>query len=248
MARNMGTAIGAIAHLPLYSTCPAGMNLCQSPIFSKALRCAERKAKEENARTPIAATAEDVDKALPLAPNDAARAMLIIAWQTTMRLGDVAQLTRDDILLSPMTAPATARSGISMRVIFRNSKTGPVIGKHTVHAFLPARWTSIVTEYIGKYTGDQALFPMTTPKLSTIKAAVNALKSVPDRNYLEARSLRRGALQTLAVMGATHEQLCHFSGHKNIASLLRYLNWGSIVGKRETELLQLNALLAPTVE
>ena len=63
---------------------------------------------------------------------------------------------------------------------------------------------------------------------------------------LEARSLRRGSLQTLATKGATHEQLMHFSGHKTLASLLRYLNWGSIVGKRESELQELGTLLAPT--
>ncbi len=48
--------------------------------------------------------------------------------------------------------------------------------------------------------------------------------------------MQEGKVQTLATKGATHEQRMHFSGHKTLASLLRYLNWGSIVGKRESEL------------
>ena len=39
-ARNMGTAIGAMAHLPLYSDAAVAMNLMFSPVWRQAVRAA----------------------------------------------------------------------------------------------------------------------------------------------------------------------------------------------------------------
>ena len=60
-----------------------------------------------------------------------------------------------------------------------------------------------------------------------------------------SRSKRRGALQALAEAGATHDELMAFSGHKQVVTLLRYLNWGGIVGEKEARAAALGAHLAP---
>ena len=44
---------------------------------------------------------------------------------------------------------------------------------------------------------------------------------------LEAKSIRRGALQTLAQAGIPITTLMLFSGHAREQTLLRYLNWGT---------------------
>ncbi len=240
MARNMGTAIGAFAHLPLYSDSATGMNLMFSPVWRKAVQAAERLSREERPRTPKAASPAQVEQAVARSSSPAVKALLIMAWQSTMRLGDVAQLRRADVKLAPMRDA----QGLSMAITFYKSKTGHQRDPHTVHAFLPRMWTPHVVDYINNFAADSALFPASGPGGSLIAAATAALKVVDPT--LEARSLRRGSLQTLATKGATHEQLMHFSGHKTLASLLRYLNWGSIVGKRESELQELGTLLAPT--
>jgi hypothetical protein len=43
---------------------------------------------------------------------------------------------------------------------------------------------------------------------------------------LEQRSLRRGALQTMADKGVSEEVMLQFSGHTTVAMLRRYLDWG----------------------
>lgn len=44
---------------------------------------------------------------------------------------------------------------------------------------------------------------------------------------LELRSIRRGALQTMALAGATDQTLLEFSQHRDPQMLHRYLDWGS---------------------
>lgn len=48
---------------------------------------------------------------------------------------------------------------------------------------------------------------------------------------LEQRSLRRGAIQTLAASGLSDEELLKYSGHTNVQMLRRYLNFGKLTGE-----------------
>ena len=43
-ARNMGTAIGALAHLPMYSDAPEHMAIMTHPVWREALKAVEREA------------------------------------------------------------------------------------------------------------------------------------------------------------------------------------------------------------
>jgi hypothetical protein len=159
-----------------------------------------------------------------------------------MRLGDVAQLRRSDIKFS--VAPAgTPIEGLNMAVTFFKSKTARHIGPHTVHTFIPRVWTPCIVDFLNTLEPDQPIFPMASPRESHIAAATASLKVVDQR--LEARSLRRGSLQTMASAGTSFELMLSYSGHKTKDSLLRYLNWGSIVGAHETRLATAGVLLAP---
>lgn len=47
---------------------------------------------------------------------------------------------------------------------------------------------------------------------------------------LEARSIRRGSIQSLAESGTPENVLLMFSGHKDLPMLYRYLDWGMMRG------------------
>jgi hypothetical protein len=51
---------------------------------------------------------------------------------------------------------------------------------------------------------------------------------------LNLRAMRRGALQTMALGGTPAEVLMSYSGHTNVATLKRYLDWGRLLGTAAT--------------
>jgi len=53
---------------------------------------------------------------------------------------------------------------------------------------------------------------------------------------LEARSVRRGALQGMATAGVKEEVLIMFSGHATMGMLHRYLQWGAIGGAKKASM------------
>ena len=202
-----------------------------NPTWRQAVKAAERLSHEASPRTPVAANATQLHKAIASSGDSTTKAMLILAWTTSGRLGDVAQLAASDV--------AIADDG-KMRVLFRKSKTARAKGgAHTVHTTLPKAWSKQLRAFLAGKTGD--LFPKTS---ATVPKATEALKEVDPT--LEARSLRRGSLQTLAQAGATHEELMTFSGHKNVNTLLRYLGWGWTIGPKEAGAAAKAAALAPT--
>jgi len=217
--RNMGSMVGVMALLPLYTTEAHGVNLMQAPVWRQAMAAAARLSAEETPRTPLAATSQQVHQAISRAADPATKAMLALAWATTMRLGDVAQLQKQDVALE---------ADNTLRVRFRKSKTARAVGgAHTVHTKLPKQWRRIVSSLLLNTATDAPLFPKDSATIPTATAALKVIDAT-----LEARSLRRGALQTLAESGTPHEDLMAFSGHKNVATLLRYLGWGWTTGPR----------------
>jgi hypothetical protein len=78
---------------------------------------------------------------------------------------------------------------------------------------------------------NQFLFPPAAVHQPLMLAAIR--EAAP---YDSLRSMRRGALQTLATTPLQDqtlpsiETLLHFSGHTNARTLKRYLNWGKLFG------------------
>ena len=61
----------------------------------------------------------------------------------------------------------------------------------------------------------------------------------------EQRSIRRGALQTMASHGTDEETLMRFSGHTQVGTLRRYLNWNTINSKVQADMEKAAASLLP---
>jgi integrase len=175
------------------------------------MRAAQIRARQELPRQPQAAqwsqvlAAVNAEASLPLA------VAIIISWVTAARCGCVLQLHRSDV---------TLHEDRSLSVRFRKGKGARIRGPYTVHtAPLPERLHARVTTWLNQR--HNTLFPMI--KGEAIK---NCLRKVDKK--LEQRSLRRGALQTLSTLpAATDALLMEFSGHTQVRTLRRYLNWGA---------------------
>src|SRR3990167_7319462 len=75
------------------------------------------------------------------------------------------------------------------------------------------------------------MFPAPTRRARTnlMLSVKDTLRAATGNLQLENRSLRRGALQCLARAGAPLATMLNFSGHSNVNSLKRYLNFGRIM-------------------
>ena len=212
---------GAMSALPLYTNSPHPIHLARSPTWRSALSSLSKGTKEFAAREPVAASAEELFSVLPKA-NATTASALALTWVTAARLGCVLQLNAGDITLTPGLSPTD-----SWRLVanFRRGKGVLFRGPYSVHTLMPPEQAKILRNLQAPLRSDARLFPTPT---QTHKAALTALRA---RNpLLEVRSLRRGALQCLALT-TPEELLLNFSGHTNVRTLRRYLGWGRVVGR-----------------
>jgi integrase len=163
-----------------------------------------------------------VVKAIEQEPVLQTQVAMILSWFTAARCGCVLQLHAVDVELTD--------TGLSVR--FRRGKSVRVRGPYTVHTpRLPEQLANKIRSWLEERAG-RSLFPST--KGVGIKLALR--RAHPE---LEQRSLRRGALQTLACApGMTDALLMEFSGHTQVTTLRRYLNWGKVATHLRTEMVK----------
>ena len=237
-ARYMGSIVGAFHALPMYSNSPYPLQLLHTSEWKLAIRMAEREANADPAKIPAAATSEDVREALALTPDPHQQALLILAWITSARFGDVAQLHGRDAVLGPPTT-VNGRSGYELSVTFRRHKTSARVQPYTVHTFLPSEW--LLPLQAAWVVDNEPVFPR-RPGRPITELTAQTLKRV--HRSLEARSIRRGSLQAMAVSGMSHDMIRTFSGHRSNEMLLRYLGWGAVVGAAELQAMRSAAAIS----
>ena len=212
---KMATTHGALRILPVYARGAGAMMLKESVLWMQAMKGAARAAKEHRVNQPLAATWDEVKKAIQLEGNKKVRMALLLTWLTCGRGGDV-------LLLQPRDVETR---GDRLDVAFCKGKTVKTRGSYVVFTQAPpeefaAEWE----EHCKEAQGGKYLFHGV--KGAQIK---DALRRVNKK--LEQRSLRRGAIQTLAASGIADEKLLHYSGHTNVTMLRRYLNFGKVSGE-----------------
>ena len=121
-ARRFGILTGAFAHLPLYFHDVPSIPLFDSIAWKSAARKADQATKEEECRQPIAATLTEVREALRLETQRPIRALIMLSWLTSARVGCSIQLQRRDIALN----------GSALKITFRRGKGVKVRGPYTV--------------------------------------------------------------------------------------------------------------------
>lgn len=217
---------GACKILPLYFKNTASLHLKEFPVWRMSLLTFGHRSKQELPNQPQAATWEQVRSAVETCKNDAQAMALLIGWLTAARLGCVRQLSKADVKWSAQHT----------LVRFSKGKGARIRGPYTVHAQpIPRefrdRWKSYVEER------QSALFP----RHVTGQSLKDALRRV-DPN-LEQRSIRRGALQAMAVCDVDEETLMRYSGHTQVSTLRRYLNWNALNSKVQKEMTKAGAPL-----
>ena len=145
---------------------------------------------------------------------DAVATIVELAWLLAGRVGDITQLSPKNV----------EWDGDLMVVLFERGKTARR-GKYSIATERPSLRAQ---EYIlqRQTEGHLWLFPH-TPSF-TVK---NYLRSHVKVQGIECRSMRRGRLQLLSSKGFKDSELLHISRHQTIASLRRYLNFGTRSGE-----------------
>lgn len=218
-SRNMGCAIGACRIANIYFPSVQNMDLMKDVEFALSRKFIARMAVEEEVDFPTAAVLTDLETAIKNLASDRlyeAAVFLALAWICASRLGCVAQLLVRNI----KTLPSSETS--PMAIQFTQGKTVRIVGQpYTIHP-ATGRFYKLVAPFLARATTrpkDERIFSSGTQAIATA-----ALKAV--QPTLEARSVRRGALQAMADAGVSDSVLLSFSRHTNLEMLHRYLAWG----------------------
>jgi integrase len=209
VSTNLGNMLGAWRRAQLYVAELVSVNLIEDQLFKAALDNAKQQAKTSVVNSPHPLTAKQFHKVVDYllkTGKTAAAIAAILTWCTAARIGDVLTLEANNVIIN--------KSHTS--VGFYLAKTCRSRGPYHVHTSL-GRYERIVRNYVMDHKDK-----MWTE--STHSEVVEGLKAV--HWLLEARSMRRGALITMAQNGVDDETLMEFSGHQTKKMLHRYLTWG----------------------
>jgi hypothetical protein len=138
--------------------------------------------------------------------------LLLVGWSHAARVGNVATLMKKNFEDADLES-----------ITWSKAKTTARIGKYTT-ASSYGNYTQFLQDHMKDKKPTELL--CSTYDLDKLRTALK----VEDNSH-DLRSLRRGALQTLAKSGTDVPTLLHFSGHTSEKSLMRYLGWGAKFSK-----------------
>ena len=225
--RAMAEVAGALRNLPV-SQGIGSVTLSDSAEWLAAIRGVAGQAKSERPRVPKAATAAQILAAIRAETRRPVRLLLALTWLCCGRTGDCRLLSAYDLALN----------GDTLTVTFRHGKTISRRGAFSLHTVFPAGWLG----ELGISPGDVSWASQL--HLASVNDVLAALRRIaPD---LENRSIRRGALQSLAQADTSEDLLLLFSGHTSVTTLRRYLAWGAIGSAKKTAMTAAALSLAPS--
>jgi hypothetical protein len=215
------TVGGACLNLPAYLPHARAWRLQDEPIWRLACRRIGISAASEIPTQSHELTPAQVLTACKASPKHLAAAMAI-TWITCGRTGSTLQLKGEDITMEDSGAVAvTWRRGKTVRM-----RQTP----HTVHTEA-GMFKEFISDLVRHTKPAEFLFPAPTRRArmnmqTDIKDALRISSKNPNTDN---RSLRRGALITLAKAGAPASTLMHYSGHSTEATLRIYLGFGKFL-------------------
>ena len=219
LAKEMATAQGALANLPVYRRdCPP-LLLKTSAEWRMGLKGAGIGAKQQIPNQRKVVTWTKMKEAIKKEPILALRVALEMMWVTAGRAQDITRIIATEVCATK-----------------EGSKVKFIIGK--VASFQPytvatAAMGKEARMYIKKRQEEVQkekrswMFPGVT--VDKLRESMQRI----DKKY-GTRSVRRGALQALSATGMTDVQLMHYSQHKCIETLRRYLDFGWESGEGKT--------------
>lgn len=181
-----------------------GVELKEKSLIKDIRRALRRMGASKPKRQAPPATLAEVHKAIRDAPTAGLKLIILLSWRAGARVGDVARLRRQDLVL----VPGGAKLG------FWDAKNDPFhLGCHT-GVTLSQDESQLLETFWGR---TEEIHP-----LARYACQVDGhLKTV--NPILSRHSLRRGALTALLRSGVDLDSIRGFSKHSSISALLRYL-------------------------
>ena len=143
-------------------------------------------------------------------------AVLALTWVTCARTGSIVQLRKEDVAVEGNTISVTFRrgKGVRMRQV-----------AHSVHSDM-GEFSQFITPALQEGAG--FLFPAKSraERAAILASILDLLRQETGRVEVKNYSIRRGALQALALAGMPMSKLLHYSGHATEAMLRTYLGFG----------------------
>ena len=231
---------GVFSNLPLYSNFPTPVLLSQSPVWKQAMAKWRQMSQQSQPHHQAAVTVDDLALAVSSTVDTRIKACLVLQWYLAARVGDILNLRFENI--------KGDRSSLFLQVTIDHGKVMMKRQPYTVNTYLPLEHYNIVADHINSLQDlrpDSRLFP--THSLSYIQhqQLMRQALRIADPS-LNTRAIRRGALQAMAQKGIPPETLMTYSGHTNINTLKRYLDWGRHLGQEITNAKEASTLLAPS--
>ena len=215
VAKSFSEVAAALRSLSLYSNLTVSIDLRQETVFDDAMRQAQRLAQRIPARRINPMSAESFSTLLRRTTEPVLRAFLVLAWFGAARLGDLRQVSAHQIEFLDNNRVAI-RYTRGKGALFR----GPYTSTFAVAEEPLWRWlrTFVIANTPAESSSEMSrhLFNERTQQ-----SLARDLKSIG----LEARSVRKGRLLSLANAGLSDEQLMDISGHLRVATLHRYLDF-----------------------
>ena len=155
----LGSALGAMAHLSMYTTSPSDLPLASTAAWRDALKAARIASHEWQTKPAPDASPADVADVVRTAESQQVAAQIALAWLTAARVGCILQLKRRDVTLGAVQDSGSA----PLTVQFRRGKGVRFRGPYTVHTSCPAEWNTLLVEALRGAQPDQFLWPCETP-------------------------------------------------------------------------------------
>ena len=208
-------------------TCPA--------TDSRVTKILKARAMAYPVQFPKAITRAQVEEIVGRFNNDlpSLTMMLQFAFAFGQRLGDAIQIALQDIVFGPHHICITIRRGKVMKTIqpyslfLSNSSPLAPLLRRVFDQAISKNWLFLLSPNNSETDQDR------------IKAFFSTMLSAVDEN-LELRSVRRGALQTMAAAGFSVDNILLLSQHRSRDMLMRYLNWGQFLAEHSSKILSIS--------
>jgi len=229
LVTKMATAHGALRLLPVYTTNKSSVMMKDSVIWMQAMKGAAKECKQEVPNQAAAANWDMVTSAMDKEPMQIRKLALLLTWLTCGRGGDVLKLEPNCVEVQET----------GLMVHFRRGKTVKTRGAYSIFTPMPPDlYKDMFVKHLEACMKEKKRWLFEGVQGSHIKEALRRANP-----KLEQRSLRRGAIQTLAATNLSDEELLKYSGHTNVQMLRRYLNFGKLSGEGKRLQAQGQALL-----
>jgi integrase len=219
MQKYMVTIEAALKALPMYSEVHCNpIHLKDCAIWRSAIRAARFRTNTATVKEAKPATTDVMKRVLQSEPDEVMQLFLHLTWITAARSGDTMSLRKSHLQWGTED---------KLAVTYMEGKGAHFRGPYTVHVVLDPKMAARLKELTRTLEAKDKLFPLNTQARSLISLR----REDPE---LESKSMRRGALQTMAKAGVPENTLREFSGHTNNTTLRRYLSWGRTEGVTST--------------